>query len=131
MPQRPDIADQYRPTNGVADAGVYRVVGTTDEMVTLLKVGDEDGNRVHTGVLESVPRETFDEAFTRASEPDATSRLPRALAGVAVGFVVVAALSQVGVLTTPASPGTLATLGVVLYAAGRVLDRVDLPAFLP
>jgi hypothetical protein len=126
MDQRPDIGGQYRPTDGDADAGIYRVVGTTGETVTLLKVGDAEDRRVHTGDIESVPRTTFDAAFTSAPSPDAASKLPRALAGVAVGFVVVAALSWGGVLTTPAPPDTLAAMGVLLYAAGRLADRFDL-----
>ena len=126
MDQRPNIAEQYRPTNGTADAGVYRVVGSTEEMVTLLKVGDAEGRRVHSGEIESVPRATFDESFTSAPDPDAASKLPRALAGGAVGFVVVAVLSWGGVFTTPAAPDTLATIGVLLYAASRLADRFGL-----
>lgn len=126
MGQRPAPYEHYRPKNGTADPGVYRVVGLDDGAVTLLRVADGDGERVHGGAVESVPRTRLDERFDAAENPDERSRLPRALAGVGVGFLVVAALSWLGVLTTPTGAVTLAAVGVVLVAAGRVLDRFDL-----
>jgi hypothetical protein len=120
----PTVYDHYRPTNGTTPPGVYRVVGTGEE-VTLLRVADENGRRVHSGVVESVRRERVESAFVPATNPDAGAGgwLPRALAAVGVGFVVVAGLSWVGVFTTPASPTTLAAIGVLLFTAGRVVDR--------
>ena len=123
MDHRPAVSEQYRPTNGVAEDGVYRVVGTDSDAVTLLRVGDESGRRVHTGDVITVPQATFTEGFTPAADPDSVSRLSRALAGVGVGFLIVAALSWGGVLTTPATPALLAVLGLGLVLSGRVVDR--------
>lgn len=123
MDQRPTVSEQYRPTNGVAEEGIYRVVGTDGESVTLLRVGDEDGTRVHTGDVTSVSRTTFDDEFTPAAEPDSGGRLSLVLAGVGIGFLVAAALSWASLFTTPATPGVLAVLGLALLLLGRVTDR--------
>jgi hypothetical protein len=50
-------------------AGVYRVVGTADDTVTLLHVADSDGRRIHTGRTVSVSHDTYDE-LPPASNPD-------------------------------------------------------------
>jgi hypothetical protein len=126
MGQRPAPYEHYRPKNGTADPGVSRVVGLDDGAVALLRVADGDGERVHGGTVETVPRTRLDERVDAAENPDQRARLPRVLAGVGVGFLVVAALSWLSVFTTPATAGTLATVGVVLVAAGHVLDRFDL-----
>ncbi|SNZ11993.1 hypothetical protein SAMN06269185_1454 [Natronoarchaeum philippinense] len=65
-----DIGDHYRPTEDDADAGIYRVVGVPDD-VTLLRVADADGRRVHTGAIRHVQRATLDADFESASDPDA------------------------------------------------------------
>lgn len=56
----PAVNDHYRPTAAEHPAGTYRVVGTPDGTVTLLRVGDADGTRVHTGDLTHVDSEAFD-----------------------------------------------------------------------
>jgi hypothetical protein len=106
----------------VAEPGVYRVVGREGEEVSLLYVADEAGHRTHTGRVDTYSERAVDERFVPAENPDDGSRLPRALAGVGVGLLVVAGLSWVGVLTTPATAGTLAVVGLLLLAAGRVVD---------
>jgi hypothetical protein len=131
----PAIYDHFRPTNGTAPPGVYRVVGVDGDHVTLLRVADGDGRRVHEGAVDSVSRDRVEAAFTAARNPDANGtgsgsggrlgRLHRALSGVGVGFGAVAVLSWLGLLATPAPPATLAALGVSLVAAGRLLDRID------
>ncbi|MEZ3114508.1 hypothetical protein RYH80_01025 [Halobaculum sp. MBLA0147] len=51
-------------------AGVYRVVGRSDDAVTLLAVGDADGVRVHSGQIHRVSRERLrDFERVRAPEP--------------------------------------------------------------
>lgn len=52
----PDVYDHVRVTDD-ADAapGVYRVIGTPDDAVTLLRVADTDGQRQHTGDVVSLP----------------------------------------------------------------------------
>ncbi|MFC6837908.1 hypothetical protein [Halomarina ordinaria] len=61
--------EHYRPTDTDHRAGTYRVVGTTSEAVTLLRVGDVDGQRVHTGALITVDAAEFDR-FEPAENPD-------------------------------------------------------------
>ncbi|ERH00818.1 MAG: hypothetical protein J07HN6_02447 [Halonotius sp. J07HN6] len=49
--------------------GVYRVVGTTADTVTLLHVADADGRRLHSGRTVSVSHSTYEE-LPSASNPD-------------------------------------------------------------
>jgi hypothetical protein len=62
--------DHYRPTTDDYERGVYRVVGTGEE-VTLLRVADGDGRRIHAGELEHVDAAAVDDAFEPAEDPDA------------------------------------------------------------
>lgn len=62
--------DHYRPTDDVTDPGVYRVVGRPDGEVTLLRVADAEGNRVHSGRVERHPETAFPASFERADNPD-------------------------------------------------------------
>lgn len=64
----PDLGDHLRPTTDNYAAGVYRVVGTDPERVTLLRVTDADDRRVHTGEVIRVDRTDLD-GFTGADEP--------------------------------------------------------------
>lgn len=64
------VGDHYRPTAADRTADVHRVVGAADE-VTLLRVTDDDGRRVHTGELRRVTREALDAEFEPADDPDA------------------------------------------------------------
>lgn len=72
------IGDHIRPTEAGCDScvpdGVYRVVGTDDDSVTLLLVGDVAGRRVHTGEVVTVARGDLD-AFEPAENPDASRPL--------------------------------------------------------
>jgi len=63
----PAIGDHLEPTTDTHDPGVYRVVGHGDRTVTLLRVGDADGRRVHTGELQTV-RAATDE-FEQTAAP--------------------------------------------------------------
>ena len=45
----PTIYDHYSASDTDYPDGIYRVVGTGEESVTLLQVGDADGQRVNTG----------------------------------------------------------------------------------
>jgi len=65
-----DAGDHYRPAGDDYPPGVYRVVGTPDD-VTLLRVADGDGRREHTGELRRVPPSVLAEAFDPAADPDA------------------------------------------------------------
>jgi len=55
--------------DGPVPEGVYRVVGTGGDGVTLLQVADERGRRVHSGPVERVERETL-AALDPAENPD-------------------------------------------------------------
>lgn len=50
--------------------GIYRVVGTGKKGVTLLRVADIRGRRVHSGEIEHVERGTL-ATFEPADNPDA------------------------------------------------------------
>lgn len=65
----PVVSDHLRPTDGTVPDGVYRVVGTDDASVTLLRVGDADARRVNTGEVHRVARDDLD-GFERAENPD-------------------------------------------------------------
>ncbi|WP_226481650.1 hypothetical protein [Natrinema amylolyticum] len=63
------VRDHVRPTDGGYPAGIYRVVGTGDDTVTLLRVGDADGRRVNTGEIATVEEADL-AAFEPADNPD-------------------------------------------------------------
>lgn len=50
------VSDVLVPTEADYPAGRYRVVGATEERVTLLVVGDAEGLRIHSGELLRVSR---------------------------------------------------------------------------
>ncbi|MEA5389205.1 hypothetical protein VB779_20780 [Haloarculaceae archaeon H-GB11] len=78
----PERYDHLRPTTDAYPDDIYRVVGTTESSVTLLRVGDEDGRRVHTGELVSVSHAALD-GFKRAPNPDGNRSLAAFVASVA------------------------------------------------
>ncbi|WP_254763716.1 hypothetical protein [Natrinema marinum] len=63
------LHDHVRPTTDDYPVGIYRVVGSGDETVTLLRVGEADGRRVATGEIVIVPDDDL-EAFEPAENPD-------------------------------------------------------------
>ena len=65
-----ELREHYRPTNDAHDSGVYRVVGATGD-VTLLRITDTEGKRVHTGEIRRVSTFALDTEFERAEDPDA------------------------------------------------------------
>ncbi|WP_459192949.1 hypothetical protein [Halosimplex sp. J119] len=81
----PAVYDHLRPIDpDTADApvasGVYRVVGTHESSVTLLRVGDADGRRVNTGDVTTVDRDDLDR-FEPADNPDGNRSAGEAAAG--------------------------------------------------
>ena len=72
------VGDHVRPTEAGRESrvpdGVYRVVGTDEDSVTLLVVGDAAGHRVHTGEVVTVALETLT-GFEPAENPDANRSL--------------------------------------------------------
>lgn len=64
----PEAAEYLQPTTADCADGIYRVVGTDESTVTLLRVGDAEGTRVHTGEIRRVERARLD-GFETAAEP--------------------------------------------------------------
>lgn len=62
--------DHLRPVDDAREPGVYRVVGTGDE-ITLLRVTDGDGRRVHSGDIRHVAAAEIASAFEPTADPDA------------------------------------------------------------
>ena len=65
----PSVYDHVRPTGVDYLDGTYRVVGTGEKAVTLLRVADADGRRINSGELVTVSYNDFDE-FDPAENPD-------------------------------------------------------------
>jgi len=78
----PDRYDHLRSTDSEDDDGIYRVVGTRSNSVTLLRVTDGDGRRAHTGEVITVPTDAL-EAFEPAENPDGNRSIGRRVAGAA------------------------------------------------
>jgi len=79
------VSDHLRPTgDGPVDRnlppGVYRVVGTPEDGVTLLRVADADGRRVHTGEVHTVTLSDLDD-FEPAENPDENRSLASSVVG--------------------------------------------------
>lgn len=66
----PSVGEHYRPVDGDHDPGVYRVVGVPDD-VTLLRVADGDGRRVHAGEISHAPVDALETDFEAVDDPDA------------------------------------------------------------
>ncbi len=64
----PSVGDHLRTTETHDSPGTYRVVGVDELQVTLLRVGDGDGRRTHTGETVRVERTALD-AFDPAEPP--------------------------------------------------------------
>lgn len=64
------IGEHVRSDGTAVQPGVYRVVGTGNE-VTLLQVADDDGRRRHTGEIVRVSATAFETEFDTAPDPDA------------------------------------------------------------
>lgn len=103
--------------------GVYRVVGTGAERVTLLRVADADGRRRHTGEVVTVPRDDL-AAFAPAENPDASPSVAARLGSQIDGFRWSLWLLWRAVVTRPLAGG--AAIALVL-AGGFGEGWVPLP----
>lgn len=89
----PTVYDHVSPTDCDYPDGVYRVVGV-DGAVTLLRVADGDGRRVHTGELVTVEADAFD-AFEPVDRPTPANSFGARVASVpAVGYWSLRAFGQ-------------------------------------
>lgn len=77
----PSVSDHLRTADADHPAGVYRVVGTDTDSVTLLRVGDSDGTRIVTGDIVTVARGQLD-GFEPAEKPAEGRSLPARLRGM-------------------------------------------------
>ncbi|MFB6224580.1 MAG: hypothetical protein ABEH86_13030 [Haloarcula sp.] len=72
------VGEHVRPTGTDRDSsvpdGIYRVVGTTENSVTPLLVGDSTGRRIHTGDVVTVHCADLD-TFESAENPDQSRSL--------------------------------------------------------
>lgn len=141
----PAVHDHLRPTTAEYPDGIYRVVGTGEEAVTLLRVANADGRRRHTGEVVTVERDRLD-GFEAAANPDGNVSVGALVVSTArtaywsvrtvlanlladpVGSVVVFALLAAGffgpdLLDVPEPAGTalvvLGALGVAYVGSGR------------
>ncbi|MFB6091426.1 MAG: hypothetical protein ABEK02_00270 [Haloquadratum sp.] len=122
--QRPAVGDHLRPENAPCPDGIYRVVGTGDE-VTLLRVADATGRRTHTGEVIAVAVAELD-GFDRAPNPDG-DRPPLATLASTLRMGYWSARAFVGELAANPLAATLAgaLLGAGLFGEG-VLPVSDL-----
>jgi hypothetical protein len=115
--------DHYRLADAdvvPADAtpGIYRVVGTDDESVTLLRVTDGDGRRRHTGELLTIDDETLS-AFEPTENPDGNRALGATIASQLDGLVwQLRAFGQ-----SLADRPVLSTAAGIVLAAGLVGEQ--------
>ncbi|MFB6123449.1 MAG: hypothetical protein ABEJ78_08325 [Haloferacaceae archaeon] len=65
----PAVYDHVRATDADVPDGTYRVVGRSERRVTLLRVADADGRRVHTGDVVRVDAEEIGR-FDSVGNPD-------------------------------------------------------------
>lgn len=125
----PHVGDHLRPAEATAsvDTGVYRVVGTTREDVALLRVGDADGRRVHTGDVATVARGDLRD-FEAAENPDGNRSAGAAVSSTLRDLGWQLRAFWAGLRARPvASLGALA-LAVAGHQGDRFLSGPD-PAF--
>jgi hypothetical protein len=124
-PPTPTASDHLSPSDADYPDGVYRVVGVPDDRVTLLRVGDADGRRVHTGELVVVARDDLD-GFEPAAPPTERRSPGAAVASAAsTAYWSLRAFGrQLAANPVPAGVSTALFLGGVVGA--RLLPRADL-----
>ncbi|MBV0902484.1 hypothetical protein [Haloarcula salina] len=111
--------DDDRTGGGVSD-GIYRVVGTGAERVTLLRVADADGRRGHTGEVVTVSRDAL-AAFAPTENPDADPSVVERAATRLDGVRWSLRLLWRAVAARPLAGGTAVALVLVgAFGAGRV-----------
>jgi hypothetical protein len=67
------LYDHFQVSSGDYPNGIYRVVGVGEDTVTLLKIGDEDGRRVHTGEIITLELDEV-EKLDRVTDPEPNQR---------------------------------------------------------
>lgn len=119
MADDPAPYDHVLATDAAIPDGTYRVVGVTDG-VTLLRVADTSGNRVHDGRVFTVSQAEY-AVFPEAANPDGESVLRRwGLIGLAAGLFLVS-LSPAATDATGVSQSTLRNAVIALVVADLIL----------
>ena len=119
MADDPAPYDHVRATGAAIPDGTYRVVGVTDG-VTLLRIADSSGNRVHDGRVFTVSRADY-AAFPEAANPDEGSVLRRwGLVGLAAALFLVS-LSPDATGAIGVSQPTLRNAVIALVVADLIL----------
>lgn len=116
------IYDHFRPADSDYPDGVYRVVGTSAETVTLLRVGGSDGRRVNTGEIRRVT-ETELEGFEPAANPDGNRPFGDSLASkLEMGYWSLRAFGQQ--LVARPLPAAISGLLVVVGVGGEQIGSL-------
>ena len=115
----PDLYEHFKPMNVDVSDGVYRVVGSDEEAVTLLRVADANERRTHTGEVVTVPIDEFT-GFTPAENPDGNRP---------VGDILTSNLEMgywsIRVFIQQLASNPLPTLGAIALILGGVFgDRI-------
>jgi hypothetical protein len=110
----PATSEHLRSTTADHPDGVYRVVGRTDEAVTLLRITDGDGRRAHTGQVTRVDRDALD-GFEPVADPD-PARPPAVAIRSALTTAYWSIRAFVGQLAATPLP-TAVALGLVAFGA--------------
>jgi hypothetical protein len=115
------VGDHVSPTTGDLAPGVYRVVGTDEERLTLLRVGDAEGHRVVTGQLHRVPRGNLD-GFVSTTPPTAPGGPEAALVDAAeAGYWSVRVFVSELLAHPIASAAALAVVVIGWFGVGSAL----------
>jgi len=102
-------------------SGVYRVVGTDNQQLTLLLVGDSNGSRIYTGEVITVGESalgSFEPAEQPLSDRSVTGTV---LSGLSIGYWSLRANAR-QLRVRPTRTATVA----VLLGGGLLLDRFNL-----
>lgn len=120
----PDPYEHFKPANSAVPNGIYRVVGSDEQTVTLLRVADANERRIHTGDVVTVSVDEF-AGFTPTENPDETRPLGATLTShVETGYWSIRVFLQQ--LASRPIPATVAIILVLVGASGDQI--VSLPA---
>jgi len=90
----PDLYEHFKPVNVDVSDGIYRVVGSDEGTVTLLRVADANERRIHTGEVVTVSLDEFT-GFAPAENPDGNRSFGATLASnLEMGYWSIRAFTQ-------------------------------------
>lgn len=117
----PSVFDHVRPGDTPYEDGIYRVVGTADGSVTLLRVGDADGRRLNTGTIVTVEAAEL-ERFEPAENPDGNRGLGESLSAVPATLYWSVRGAVDGLIRRPVPAAVAVAVLLTGYGGGLVLD---------